>query len=338
MTISSPNDQTHELPGGGYKTKKGLTMNVITDRPRRQMHANGQAIGFALAAVMGASVPAYGAIENQAVASGTYNSGTVNSTPDAESVPVVPLSRGLTIAKSVHTGASVTSGSDNTITDAGDTIVYRYTVTNTGNATETSISVTDTGPTFDGENAAGTLGPIAELSGVGTGSAATLAPGQTVVFEATYTLATLDILNAAGDTGGVSNIASATSTGVTTPITSPPATTTIPANPGLTIVKAATLNDQTNADNLAEAGETITYTYTVTNTGNVAITNVGIQDMHEGVLLSPAPGNETITSNGPLAISADAIANDGVIDTFGPGAVATFTYEHTVTQTEVDNQ
>ncbi|MEM7215820.1 MAG: hypothetical protein AAF423_09775 [Pseudomonadota bacterium] len=106
----------------------------------------------------------------------------------------------------------------------------------------------------------------------------------------------------------------------------------------LTLVKTSNLNDETIADGLAETGETITYTYTVTNSGNVTLSNVAIQDTHEGVLLSPAPAGEAIVSEGPNQPSLIGTPNDGLIDLLDVGAVATFTITLTVTQEEVDNQ
>ena len=296
---------------------------------------------LALITAMGSVTPTWSAIDNSAVAVGTYIAAddTV-SAADTASVPVL-INRDLSVVKSVFAAPSTAAGTDPLNTDAGDTIVYRYTITNTGSITEANVTPIDVGPTFDGQAAVNSLSAFTEVTGVGagTGDAATLAPGETVVFEATYTLATLDVLNAAGVTDGVSNVATASSDDVPASPPSPPALATITAVPSLDIIKVAVLNDETVADGFAEAGETITYTYTVTNSGNVPLTNVGIQDTHEGALLTGVnlPAGETITTEGPVGPSDIGTANDGVIDTLEAGATATFTITLTVTQDEVDD-
>lgn len=295
---------------------------------------------LAMAIALGSSTPAWSTIDNTAVAVGTFNGATTTSDPDSASVPVL-VNRDLSIVKTVFTAPSTAAGADPANTDAGDSVVYRYTITNNGSITEDNVIPVDAGPTFNGQAAGSTLGAFSEVTGAGagTGDAATLAPGETVVFEATYTLAQIDVLNAAGVTNGVSNIATASSDDVPNSPPSAPALTEIPANPDLEIVKLAVLNDEIIDDDLAETGETITYTYTVTNTGNVALTSVGIQDTHEGVLLTGAdlPAGETIISEGPVGPSDIGAANDGVIDTLEAGATATFTITLTVTQDEVDD-
>ena len=71
---------------------------------------------------------------------------------------------------------------------------------------------------------------------------------------------------------------------------------------------------------------------------------LSVQDDHENGALTPVVDGEDITDptlftdNGLTGDSADATPDDGVIDTLGAGDVAVFTYVHTVTQTEVDNQ
>ncbi|MGI9353040.1 MAG: DUF7507 domain-containing protein [Rhizobiaceae bacterium] len=311
--------------------------------PRIFTLKGGSASAVALFTALGAVTPAFAAIDNSAIAVGTFSTpDDTTSAPSAQSVPVIPAGRDLNVAKSVSAGPTIAAGVDPANTDAGDTITYLYIITNDGNVTETNVTPVDVGPTFNGTAGVNALGAFAEVAG-GTGTAATLAPGETVHFEATYTFDQLDVLRAAGITNGVSNTATASSDDHTDTDTST-ATATIGANPLVTIGKVAVLNDEITADGLAETGETITYTYTVTNAGNVPLTNVGVQDTHEGALVVPAPAGEDIgnvalfTDNGLVGDSSDATADDGVFDVLGPGDVAIFTYVHTVTQTEVDNQ
>ena len=44
------------------------------------------------------------------------------------------------------------------------------------------------------------------------------------------------------------------------------------------------------------AGQTITYTYEVNNTGNTLINNITIVDVHSGLGVAPIPGNEIVTN------------------------------------------
>lgn len=148
---------------------------------------------------------------------------------------------------------------------------------------------------------------------------------------ATQAMATIDnIVTATGTPlGGAPNSVTATATETVD---------VVDAAPQLTIVKTANLNDEINADGLAEVGETTTYTYEVTNSGNVTLNTVAVQDVHEGVIVSPPPAGETVTVPGPNATTDIGTPNDGVVDVLDVGATVTFTIDLTVTQQEVDDQ
>lgn len=90
-------------------------------------------------------------------------------------------------------------------------------------------------------------------------------------------------------------------------------------------------------DALVTVGQVVTYTYTVTNNGNVAVAGVTVNDVHNGSGPAPTPAGETLTDNGTIGDSTDATPNDGVWDNLAPGDVVTFTGTYTVTQTDIDN-
>ena len=75
------------------------------------------------------------------------------------------------------------------------------------------------------------------------------------------------------------------------------------------------IHNDTNSDGFAEAGETISYSFTVTNTGDTTLTNITITDPLVGIVIS----------GGPIASLAP-----GVTDS------TTFTGTYTFTQADVD--
>ena len=85
------------------------------------------------------------------------------------------------------------------------------------------------------------------------------------------------------------------------------------------------------------AGDVITYTYKVTNDGNVTIHNISLTDVHNAAGAAPVPGSETLTDIPPLGNSSDATPSDGVWTDLAPGDTITFTATYTVKQSDVDN-
>jgi len=217
----------------------------------------------------------------------------------------------------------ITSGRSATLGDAGDVITYTISVRNTGTSTLTSVTATDN-LTRLGGGALTLDGPVTPASH------ASVAPGATVQFTVSYTLVQADV-----DAGGVSNTATGSAqtpvgTSVSDPIDAPVITNVAPA-PELSVTKVA------DDDTLREAGDVVTYTYTVTNEGNVTINNVDLSDAHNGNGPAPSPLGESLTTDvAPPGDSTDVTANNGVWSVLRPGDTVTMTGTYTVTQADVD--
>ncbi|MGC3994264.1 MAG: GEVED domain-containing protein [Propionicimonas sp.] len=216
-----------------------------------------------------------GTVTNNATASGTPPTGAAVT---ATGTTTTTLTRTATIA--VDKQAGVPSGNT-----AGSTIAYAFVVTNTGNVTLTSVGVTDA------------------KVGTVTCPATTLAPGASTTCTATYTVTQADV-----NAGHVANTATATGTpptGLTKPTASDATDTTVAQLPSLSLDKQAGTPSGTSA------GSTIAYTFIVTNTGNVTLTQVGVSDSKVGTLSCPTT-------------------------TLAPNASTTCTATYALTQADVD--
>jgi uncharacterized repeat protein (TIGR01451 family) len=257
---------------------------------------------------------------NTATAKGTPPVGAPVTSASSIFTTTIPKIATLTTAKSA--GAPTTNlGAIATATDALDTITYTYTVTNTGNVTLSNLVPNDAGPKFNGVSGTGTLGAY-------TPTNATVAPGASQVFTATYVLSQADVNSAAGVTNGVSNSATASGKapdGLTATSGSSTATTTINKASSLSTVKAAGAPTIAAGavNSLTDGNDTITYTYTVTNTGNVTLTSVAPID--------GGPKFNGVSGTGTLGAYTPATAN------LAPGASQLFTATYVLTQGDVNN-
>ena len=198
---------------------------------------------------------------------------------------------------------SVTSSGPYTV---GSTISYSFLVTNTGSVTLTDVTVTD---------------GLAGLSAIVCPST-TLPVGGAMTCTATYVVTQSDV-----DAGNVHNSATASGTPPATPtnpnptpITTPPSVidTPIAQTPALATAKTATLTVDNGTPGVANIGDVITYHVTVTNTGNMTLTNVVVVDTLDGY----APTTLTCSPT-----------------TLAPGQVATCaSYTHTVTVEDANRQ
>ena len=227
-----------------------------------------------------------GSIHNTATATGLdpANQATT-STPSSATVTAIQTP-GLTLAKS----ASPTS-----VSNVGDVVNFSFLVTNTGNVTVTGIGINDT-----------MLAAVTCPSG-------DLAPGADVTCTGSYTVVQADI-----DNGAITNTAEATGTTTGTSPTnvlSPPSTAAVSVaqNSALSLVKS------TNVATVNARGQAITYSFAITNTGNVTETDVHVD---EG----------TFTGSGAVpTVTCPAGAAS-----LAPGATVTCTATYTVSQADID--
>jgi len=144
------------------------------------------------------------------------------------------------------------------VSKAGDAVEYGFLVTNTGNVTISSLAIEETD--FSGS---GTLGSP-------TCPSTTLAPGEHTSCTITYAVTQPDI-----DAGSITNTAEAVGTDPAgASVNSPASSASVNAtrSPALTLTKSA------NPASVAEAGQKVTYTFTVKNTGNVSLTKIAITE------------------------------------------------------------
>jgi uncharacterized repeat protein (TIGR01451 family) len=179
----------------------------------------------------------------------------------------------------------VTKTADKTSASPDETITYTYTIVNNGNVTVANITLEDD-----------KLGPIEPLDKT------SLAPGDNVTVTATYTVAEEDLPGSLVNTATVTgtdpdgNPVTASATATVELTSSPPI-----EEPSIEVTKSA---DKTSAT----LGDNITYTYTITNTGNVTLFNVTLVDDKlpevslgsDNITLTPdatviATGNHTVS-------------------------------------------
>ena len=205
------------------------------------------------------------------------------------------------------------------VSAAGATITYTIAVNNTGNTTLTSIGVTDP------------LGSVTCPSS-GSNTISSLAPGGSESCTLTYVTSQVVFDSNGGGDGDLDNTATAATTYNAAPVSANGSTAVaLIVAPGLTIEKFA------NTAGPVNSGNTIGYSYRVTNTGNTTITNVTISDVHNGFGTDPTPGNEALfTDVAPLGDSVDSAINSAW-DSLAPGDTVIFTANYVVVQADIDS-
>jgi hypothetical protein len=210
-------------------------------------------------------------LTNTATATGTLaGGGTVDSAPDTATVLAL---------QNPHLDVIKAAG-PTTVDLAGDVVTYRFTVFNNGNTTVDDLAIDE--DAFSGTGTAPTL--VCETT--------TLAPGDETTCEGTYADTQADI-----DARQITNIGHATgATPTGTLVESLPDDAVV----GVVPVEGMTLTKTASPTTVKAAGETLTYSYLVTNTGNQTITDLSIVEVFNGAGPAPTPSCPTTT----LAVGA----------------------------------
>ena len=330
------------ISGGETRMKPKSTFRKIT---MNRLAVPLIALGMATGSVM----PAWATIDNTVTVTGSSPGNTDDvKASDTENVDVQDAAPVLTVTKVATFGAGPATADGTTDNVAAGTVItYTYTVTNSGNVGVTNVSLSDDHNTdADGSLGTITLGALTDNGGGSSDDAADndydyLGPGDMVTWTATYTVTVVDIAAQSADADGNLDNTVTASAGYTNSSGSPATVTGTAseevdledANPSLQVAKAA--DDTTDVT----VGQLITYTYTVTNNGNVPINNISLSDAHGGTGTAPSPDADgaTLTDNSG-GQSTNSTTGDGKWDVLAPGDVLTMTATYTVTQADVDAQ
>ena len=200
---------------------------------------------------------------------------------NTDTVTTVDPVRSYTLTKK-----SSESTHENGMFKAGETIHYTLTVTNTGNQTLENVEITDT------LNAAGTISNIQGADSKQDGKV-TIFTISSLAPKAEATIIYDYVVQEADKGNTISNAAVGTPANPEDPDGEKPGDNTDNPveNPKLEVKKdivSITAADGTQKDKAGKAdlNDIITYSVTVTNTGNVKLTNVKITDSLEGIQLA----------------------------------------------------
>ncbi|NCW47606.1 MAG: DUF11 domain-containing protein [Actinobacteria bacterium] len=176
----------------------------------------------------------------------------------------------------------LTNGSDGPFILVGEPVVWSYQLTNTGNRTLSNISVIDN---------QGVTVVCPET---------TLAVGQSITCDA----------NGLAITGPYSNTATVSAVSEATTVTASDSSSYFGAAPSMTLLK------KTNGVDSAEVpvGDSVTWTYLVTNTGNVAIDSVVVTDNLVSEITCP---KNTLAIAETMTCSATGVADKGYYENIG---------------------
>ena len=236
--------------------------------------------------------------------------------------------------------ASITDNGDS-IVGPGDIITYTITVKNTGNIDLNNLSIED--QLSDGDNNELSLsnGPFYTGSDKGSNQGS-IKVGETVTYKAFYIISQSSsdsgkiinsVLATASSPGQIDDVIDVSDDGDDTDgnTLDDPTEIIIVSEPSLEVTKLQSIKDN-NFDDLTGPGDIINYQILVENLGNVALTNITlddvIQDKNGNILSLDSDDNK------PIWISSNMGSVESVLK---PGEIATYEASYTIEEDPADS-
>ncbi|SFS95396.1 DUF7507 domain-containing protein, partial [Sphingobacterium wenxiniae] len=259
-----------------------------------------------------------GKVVNTAVATGTSEAGDVRDVSgtavdnDTETETTLPQDSRIALIKT-HDKQPV-EGTDCVEVRVGDVVTYTFVVTNVGNTILNDINIVD---------------DMEGLSSISSDETGNLAVGRSRIFKATYTVRQAD-LNA----GVIRNTAVVTAISPQGEVTDQSGTAldnntatelNICQSASVALVKTHNkVNTEGEDCAVLEVGEELTYTFVVTNTGNVTLSNVKVDEEH-------------FTGAGGIGeITLQSASEGSTVSSLLPGGTLTYRAPYTVEEADIN--
>ena len=279
----------------GNTTLTGISLSDDNDNNDMSCPATTLAVGANMTCT---ATHTFTQAELDANGSPTPDSGNLTNSVTASSTEASDATDTLNIPIAQSPSMTVVKSSATTNLSAPGTVNYSYLATNTGNVALTGISLSD-----DNDNN--------DMSCPAT----TLAVGANMTCTATHTFTQAELDANGSPTPGSGNLTNnVTSSSNEAPDANDTLNIPITQGPAITLTKTGMLNDDDGTPGLS-AGDTISYAFTVQNTGNVILTNITLADTVGGVTIS----------GGPIASLAPGASDN-----------TTFTGTYTVAQADIN--